>query len=511
MRITARLATAAALIAAGALALTGCSAGGTTPASTSAASGGTLTLGAALDASSWDPADAEFGNRLQYMQPVYDSLLHITADLEIEPWLASAYEYDESLTTLTLTLRDDVVFTDGEAFTADVAKANLEHFAAGTGQNSITLAAVSSIEAPSPTELVLTLSAPDPALLRNLALVSGMQASPAALEGGDLKTTPVGSGPYELDADATVVGSTYTYTRNPEYWNPDAFPYDSIVITPLTDLTARLNALKSGQIDAAIADAKSMKEAEVSGLTVNTMEGDWQGLFIVDRAGTKVPALADARVRQALNLAVDGDAILKNVRLGQGSPTTQIFNPTSTAYDEALDDAYPYDPEKAKELLAEAGYPDGFSLTMPAITGFEDLTTLVSQQLGEVGITVETQPVTPDQVISSLLSGEFPVFIFSWGSSNSWQDILKLVQPTAPWNMYANETPELDALILAAQQSTPEDAEDAFRAVSEYLVDEAWFAPWYVQNNIYLSSADTTVTMQPQNVVPYIWNYAPAS
>lgn len=219
MRITARFAAAVALIGAGALALSACSAGGSTPASTSAASGGTLTLGASLDAASWDPADAEFGNRIQYMQPVYDSLLHVTADLEIEPWLASAYEYDESLTTLTLTLRDDVVFTDGEAFTSEVAKANLEHFAAGTGQNSITLAAVESIETPSPTELVLSLSAPDPALLRNLALVSGMQASPAAITGGELKTTPVGSGPYELDADATVVGSTYTYTRNPEYWN----------------------------------------------------------------------------------------------------------------------------------------------------------------------------------------------------------------------------------------------------------------------------------------------------
>lgn len=495
-----------ALVVAASLALTGCAAAEPEAPVT----GGTLTLGATLDATSWDPADAEFGNRIQYLQPVYDSLLHITADLEIEPWLATEFSYNDDQSVLSLKLRDDVVFSDGEAFNAEVAKANLEHFKSGTGQNSITLGAVESVDVVGDYEIALNLSAPDPALLRNLALVSGMQASPAVLGDESLKTIPVGSGPYVLSEDS-VVGSQYTYVKNEDYWNADFFPYDEIVIKPLTDLTARLNALKAGEIDAALADAKSITEAEASGLTVSTMQGDWQGLFIVDRDGSQVPALADPLVRQALNYAIDGDSILKSIRLGQGEPTTQIFSPTSQAYDTALDDAYPFDPEKARELLAEAGYADGFSFTMPAITGFDDLTAVVVQQLADVGITATAEPVTPDQIISSLLSGKYPVFIFSWGSSNAWQDILKLVAPTAPWNMLGSQTPELDALIADAQNATPEDAEAAFQAVSAYLVDQAWFAPWYVQNNIYLSGPDVKVTMQPQNVVPYIWNYAPAS
>lgn len=486
------------------LALAGCS-GGADPADD--ATPHVLTLGATVDAASWDPADAEFGNRIQYLQPVYDSLLHITPELEIEPWLATSFEYNDDATELTLELRDDVVFSDGEAFDADAAKANLEHFKTGTGQNSITLGAVESIEVTGDYSLVLSLTAPDPALLRNLALVSGMQASPAALDDPDLKTTPVGSGPYLLDASGTTTGSQYTYTRNPDYWNAEAYPFDEIVIKPLSDLTARLNALKSGEIDAALADAKSAGEAEASGLTVNTIQGDWQGLFIVDRDGTKVPALADPRVRQAINYALDGDGILTSLRLDQGESTTQIFSPTSLAYDASLDDAYPFDPEKARELLAEAGYPDGFTITMPEFAGFADLNAVVFQQLGDVGITVQPEPVAPDQVISALLSGQYPMFIFSWGSSNAWQDVLKLVQPTAPWNMYKNETPELDALIADAQAT---GSEEAFQAISEYLVDEAWFAPWYVQNNVYLSTSDVTVTMQPQNVVPYIGNFAPA-
>jgi len=493
------------------LALAGCSAAVTPAAdsSSSAPTGGTLTLAAVVDAASWDTADAEFGNRLQYMQPVYDSLLHIDADLQITPWLASAFSYNDDNTALTLTLRDDVTFSDGEAFTADAVKANLEHFKAGTGQNSITLGAVESIEVTGDYEVVLGLSSADPALLRNLALVSGMMASPAVLDGGTLKTTPVGSGPYLLDSAATVVGSQYTYTRNPDYWNTEFFPYDSVVIKPLSDLTARLNALKAGEVDAASADAKSMAEAEASNLTVNKMEGDWQGLFIVDRDGATVPALADERVRQALNYAIDGDAILASIRLGEGTSTTQIFSPTSQAADDALNDAYPYDPEKAKKLLAAAGYEDGFDLTIPDIAGFSDLTTITTQSLTDIGIRVSVEPVSADQTISALLGGKFPVFIFSWGSSNAWQDILKLVQPSAPWNMLGNQTPELDALIAAAQNAPADDADSAFQAVNEYLVDQAWFAPWFVQNNIYLSGADTQVTMQPQNVVPYLWNYAP--
>ena len=494
------------------LALAGCSAAvEESSSSTVEVTGGTLTLGSTFDAVSWDTADAEFGNRLQYMQPVYDSLLHLDADLEISPWLASDYSYNADSTVLTLTLRDDVVFTDGVAFNADAVKSNLEHIQKGTGQNSITLASVAGIEASGEYELVLTLSAADPALLRNLALVAGMQASPSELDSGSLKTAPTGSGPYVLDTAATVVGSQYTYTRNIDYWNTDFFPYDSIVIKPLVDLTARLNALKAGEIDAASADSKSMAEAEASGLTVNTMQGDWQGLFIIDRDGEKVPALADERVRQALNYAVDGDAILESIRLGEGVSTTQIFSPSSQAYDTELDDAYPYDPEKARTLLAEAGYKDGFDLTIPDIAGFSDVTAITVQSLTDIGIRVTTETVAANQVISSLISGAFPVFIFSWGSSNSWQDILKLVRPTAPWNMYQDETPELTALILAAQTTPAAEADDAFKAVSDYLVDKAWFAPWYVQNNVYLNGAKTTVTMQPQNVVPYLWNYAPKS
>ncbi|TXK16393.1 ABC transporter substrate-binding protein [Homoserinibacter sp. GY 40078] len=500
-----RSAAAIALAAIVALTATGCS---SSPESEAAPTGGTLTIGAALDAASWDPADAEFGNRLQYMQPVYDSLLHIDENLEITPWLASAFTYDDAKTALTLTLRDDVEFSDGEAFDADVAKANLEHFQSGTGQNSITLAAVESVEVTGDYEIVLHLSAPDPALLRNLALVAGMQASPAVLDDESLATTPVGSGPYVLDADQTTTGSQYVYTRNADYWNTDAFPFDEIVIKPLTDLTARLNALKSGEIDATLADAKSMAEAESSGLTAQTMLGDWQGLFIVDRAGEIVPALADARVRQAMQYAIDGAGLLQAVRLGQGEVTTQIFNPSSLAYDPDLDSAYSYDPDKARALLAEAGYADGFTITMPEFAGFTDITTVAYQQLRDIGIDVQTETVAPDQLISALLAGKYAAFPFSWGSSDAWQDILKLVKPDAPWNMLHSSTPELDALISAAQTSG--EAAD-FQAVSAYLVDQAWFAPWYVQNNVYLTGPDVTVAMQPQNVVPYIWNYAPAA
>ena len=139
---------------------------------------------------------------------------------------------------------------------------------------------------------------------------------------------------------------------------------------------------------------------------------------------------------------------------------------------------------------------------------FTDLDPIVVQQLGDVGIRVKQEPVAPNAAISTLLSGKYSMFTFSWGSSDAWQDILKLVKPTAPWNMYKTETPELDSLIEKAQSCTS-DCSAPFQAVSRYLVDNAWFDVWYVQNNVYASNAKTDATMQPQNVVPYIWDYAP--
>ncbi|GAA3100638.1 peptide/nickel transport system substrate-binding protein [Kribbella aluminosa] len=495
-----------AVLAAAALAV---GAGACSGAGASSAAAKTLTIGNVLDNNSFDPTQLNIGNQMQYWSPVFDTLLTRDKDNRLQPWLATSWKYDAKRTTLSLTLKSGVKFTDGTPFDATAVKDNLTNLAAGTGQNSYMSRSIATYQIVGPAAINLKLKAPDPGLIDYLASVGGAMASPRSLHAKDVATTPVGCGPYVLDRAGTVAGSTYTYKRNPDYWNAAAFPYDKVVIKPMTDLTARLNALKAGQLNATLTDTNSLADAERSGLTVSTTPVNWNGLLLMDRDGKLVPALKDLRVRKAINYAFDREAILKNVSHGAGALTTQIFNAAGDGYDKSLDGIYDYDPAKAKQLLAEAGYGGGFSITMPESPGFAQYNPIIEQQLGAIGITVKWVKVPANAVIPEVLSGKYPVVFMTLGSQSAWQDIQKAVTRTSPWNPLKAGDPELDKLLAAAQNAPAATLPAAMKAVSKWIVDNAWFDPWYRENSVYLSDAKTAVTMQAYNVAPSIGSFAP--
>ena len=181
--------------------------------------------------------------------PVYDTLLMLSPEGELEPNMATEWSYNDDNTVLTLTLQDGITFTDGEPFNAEAVKANVEYLRDGGGPFSSYVASVENVVAVDDLTVELQLSSADPALLYGLAVVGGAMASPAAIAAGTLATSPIGSGAYTLDAGATTPGTEYVYQRNPDYWNPDAYAYDTIVIKPILDLQARFNAIQSGQAD----------------------------------------------------------------------------------------------------------------------------------------------------------------------------------------------------------------------------------------------------------------------
>jgi ABC-type oligopeptide transport system, periplasmic component len=196
--------------------------------------------------------------------------------------------------------------------------------------------------------------------VNNLSMAQGLVAAPSSFDDENAATTPVGSGPYILDTAASVTGTTYVYTANPDYWNKDAVAYDNLTVNVIDDPTAVLNAIKAGEANGAkIADNTTISEVEGSGWTIASNELDFQGLLLLDRAGAMAPELGDVRVRRAINLAFDREALLESLQNGYGTVTEQIFPASSVAYDTALDSTYGYDPEGAKTLLTEAGYPNG--------------------------------------------------------------------------------------------------------------------------------------------------------
>jgi peptide/nickel transport system substrate-binding protein len=508
---------AVALVTVAALALTACSGTGgsnTNAGSTDSAApkGGTLTIGSLVDVKSFDPTQAHIGHYIQYYQPVYDSLLRREADGKLVPMLATKWEYNAENTVLTLTLRDDVTFTDGSKLDAEAVKVNLDRFRTGNGPQASTLAQVSDVTAKDAKTVVLTLAAPDPALLDYLGNAASFIASPAAVDAGKLATDPAGSGPYTLDKAATIAASTYTFVKNPDYWDPSLQVYDTIVVKPIADTTAMMNAIQSGQVNAALLTAKTEAQAKGAGLTEYKYPTDWQGLLIFDRAGAVVPELADVKVRQAINYAIDTETLLAQVGKGLGTVTSQPFGEGTDAFDKSLEDAYPYDPAKAKKLLKEAGVGE-FSVTMPTVSGFFDpaLTAGIGQNLADVGITVNWENIAGADFISSMVQGKYAMSWFSLFQGSPWVAANQIITPNATYNPFHTTDPKVEELVKGIQFGSADEQKTAAKSLNKYIVEQAWFAPFYRPDQIFFTDAKTTTKPQLQQAVPSIYSYAPAN
>jgi len=500
----------AAVIAAVALGLTACGGGGA--AAPQDQSSQTLTLGALLAPKTFAANQSEFANLSPFYQAVYDTLIRMKPDGSLVPMLAKDWKYNADKTVLTLALRDDVKFTDGTPFNADAAKQNLERFKAGTSPDAQFMAALKTAKAVDATTLELTLSAPDPAFLNYLSKDASFMQSPASFGNADIATKPVGSGPYVLDTAATVTGTSYSYHRNPNYWDKSLVHYDNLVLNVYGDQTSLLNAIKSGQLNAAnTADNNTLTEIQAAGYKVNPLQLNWAGLILFDRAGTTNPALKDVRVRQALNYAFDTKAMLQSIGQGYGELTTQVFPPSSAAYDKSLDSRYAYNPAKAKELLAQAGYASGLTLKLPssALMG-NTLPALITQQLKDVGITAEFTD-TGNNFIADLLAPKYGVSYMILEQQSDWQLINMKIAPGAPWNPYKYEDPKVDELINKIHVGSTDEQTAAAKELNKYIVEQAWFAPWYRPQSSFVTDAKTKVEVQTGNAYPFIWSFSPAS
>ena len=478
----------------------------------SAARGGTLKLGIIQDLSSWDPSQAHVGHRLQPYQAPYDTLILREPDGTLSPMLATSWEYtDDSRTELSLDLRTDVTFSDGAAFDADAVVANIEHFMADPGPQVGQSSSIESVSAVDADTVAITLSEPNPAMEYFLSQALGLMGSPASLGTDEMDRTPVGTGPYVLVAGESVVGSQYVFEARDGYWNPDLQKWDRIELRLLSDATARINAVTTGEVDATLVDATTFDQAKGAGLDDLIYTVDVQGVLIFDRDGTIVPALAEPKVRQAINYAFDRENLLQQLAAGQGEVTSQFFGTSTAGYTPELDTAYSYDPEQAKALMAEAGYADGFTMDMPVVPGISDtIMTFVAQQLGDIGITVNQVPVQIADYQGELGSGKFPAAWFSLGQLPAWSSYDFVVSPDALYNPFDTTTPEEEALVERMRLGG-DDGDAAAKELGQYLVDEAWFAWWYRPAQLYFyDGSKVSVEAQDGMAVPAIYNYTPA-
>ncbi|GAP55220.1 glutathione-binding protein GsiB [Arthrobacter sp. Hiyo6] len=501
--------TAAAAVAVAALTLTGCAAQGP---DTNSTPGGTLTLADTLAPTTLDAAGSGWAVISPYYQAAYDTLLRATTDGKIEPFLAQKWSYNKDKTVLTLNLRSGVTFSDGSKLTAAVVKTNLERFQKGTSPDASFLKGIKSIDAPDDLTVVLNLSAPDPAMLNYLARDSGLIASGDAIakDPKSLATNPIGSGPYVLDTKETVIGASYVYTKNPNYWNASVQHYDKVVIKVMADATAAINAMKSGEVNGVrLLNNNNLEEIKGAGWTINQNEMNVFGMLLLDRGASSNKALGDVRVRQAINYAFDRKSLLKALQFDNGTVTEQVFPKRSAAFDAGLDTHYSFDPQKSKQLLSEAGYPNGFTLTMPSTASVGATTwTLIGQQLGDVGIKVEFTDAASN-FVSDILAPKYPAAWIGLEQQSDWQLTQFMISPTAVWNPFKYSDPKVDEFIKQIQYGDESAQQSASKQLNKYIVEQAWFAPWYRPNNSFATDAQTSVTMLPSNVFPAIYDFEP--
>ena len=356
------------------------------------------------------------GGGTSYLRPVYDSLFDRAADGSIQPVLADSYTVDSK--QVTITLKPGIVFSDGSPLTAEVAARNLNRVIELGVNAGMKLA--EKAEATGENQITVTLKSPDPSIIDALSGPAGMMVSPAALDDPALDRNPVGTGPFIYDAAQSREGELRVYTPTPDYRNPDDQGLALIEISEIPDNTARLNALKTGQIDLAIflsSPQAAIVDKSPGIQLLRQPGGTTYHLSILDRDGTQVPAFADPRVRMAMNHAINREAFSKAVEFGLSTPTSQPYVAGLWQHDPKLEGKYAYDLDKARALMAEAGYEDGFEFTIPSIPIFASRLEAVAGFLKDINITMNIQTVEPGTLARRSRTTDFPATNLVWNNA----------------------------------------------------------------------------------------------
>ncbi|MFI2644280.1 ABC transporter substrate-binding protein [Streptomyces sp. NPDC018610] len=499
---------AVAACAAASLALAGCTGSGTGSADSSTLNIATLTFPQSLD-----PTQA-VGSALPFFQATYDTLVKREPDGAFSPMLATSWKYNSDRTELALTLRKDVKFADGTAFDAAAVKANMERFKKGGGADAKWLNDLDSVDVADASHVTLKLKQADPAMLFYLSDAAGLMANPAKFAKADsLKTTPDGTGPYRLVKARTTIGTKWVYQRNNAYWGK-RLPYANLTISFFDNETAIVNGLKTGQVNAALLQTADQQISVESDARMKTakQEFDFQGLLLFDRDGKLTPALKDPRVRQALNCAIDRAAMLHAIRQDRGQVTDQVFGPGTQGYDRQLDTYYPHDPARARRLLKEAGYAQGFTLKLPRIAAMvnDALASSLATDFKAIGVKLVWDDLDGGSAVRKVFTDRaYSGLVMNIGQSASdWVVVNELVTPGA-FNMFGTTDPTVRELIPRIQTGSGEQAKQAARALNEHLVKSGWFVPFYRMTYLHVSDGTVKITPQSGMAVPSIYNYAP--
>ncbi|MCM3472655.1 ABC transporter substrate-binding protein [Brevibacillus borstelensis] len=456
-----------------ALGLTGCS-------QSSSGTGGQKELVVAFDSDvpTMDPHMHNEPNAITTNWHIFDSLLFLSRDLKIEPGLAESYEQKDD-TTWIFKLRQGVTFHNGEEFNADAVKFSLERVLNEKQKSPQrgNISAISAVNVLDPYTVEIKTKDPYNLLPHRLFYLSIVPPK-YVQEVGDQEFAqkPVGTGPYKFAE--WVKGDKIVLEANENYFK-GAPTIKKVSFRVIPEVATQIAELQSGGVDIIrmvppdmLAQLEGNPQLAVTStplLRVYYMAFD-----------TKKKPFDDARVRQAMNYAVDIDTIVKKVLADKAVRTPAGVNPNHFGFDESIK-PYPYDPEKAKSLLKEAGYENGFETEIHYFTpGIgQQITDAVISDLSKVGIKAKAKFYPESSsFVEKQRAGDLPFRLGHWGSYSVY-DADAILQPMfdskGVYGKYFN-TPQLDALINEARSSVDQDKRKALYSQAQQLIYKE--APW---------------------------------
>lgn len=398
--------------------------------------GGTMTYGRYADSLFLDPVLNDANVDIWILTNIYDTLLLPTDDGKgVQAGLASAWKVADDGLSVTLTLRNGIKFSDGSPITpADVVWSLKRAAKADNGIWSFIVGSIQDVTAEGDKTVIVKLKNTDPTILAALTVFNtaimpskAFEAAAGATDAEKAKAYaehPISSGPFVLQSWDR--GSTMKLTRNPYYWGQGEdgkpLPYlDGITFEVIPDDATRILKLNSGELDGAefipysrVDELKSAGNLNMKLFPSTRVEGIT--LNVRPQLGGKDNPLANAKVRQAMNYALNKDAIIQIVTHGVGTPLTSYMS-TATPLHSGDKPLFPYDVEKAKGLMKEAGFEGGFSTSLLVLAGNQDeigIATALQQMWGQIGIKLELKQVDNASRTQQYRDGTFTMRESAW-------------------------------------------------------------------------------------------------
>ena len=449
-----------------------------------------LVFGRGGDSVSLDPAIVTDGESFKVTQNVFETLLNFgESDTTIKPGLAKEWGVSDDGLTYTFTLEEGVKFHDGTDFNAEAVVKNVKRWQAGDKEafyyySSMFGDIITDVKADGDYKVVFTLARPQAPFLKNLAMSPFGIASPTAFEkdGDKFGQNPVGTGPFKFVEWRAK--DSITIEKFADYWQEGLPKLDKVIFKVYEDNSARLNALLSNEID--LADGINPSDGK-------TVEGN-SALQLIERPSMNVgylgltntrPPFDDKKVRQAVNYAIDKQSIVDAFFEGRANVAVNPMPPSISGYNEDLD-PYPFDPEKAKALLAEAGY-DGKEIELwampvarPYMPDAAKVAEVIKKNLADVGIPAKIVTYEWAVYLDKVKDGEADAFMLGWTGDNGDADnflYTLLSKDNIGSNNYAYySSEEANKLLLQAQSETDEEKRNELYKQAQVIIHED--APW---------------------------------